>query len=407
LQKYTVAIEEAVLDDLRSRLARTRLPDTTDGAGWSAGTDVDWLRGLLDEWAGFDWRAAERELNRLPMYRAELDGLRIHFVHQPGNGPRPLPLLLTHGWPSAFTEYRELLPLLTDPAAHGADPADAFSVVTPSLPGFGFSDRPSRPGVAHPVIADLWARLMTEVLGYRKFAAHGTDIGVGVTARLARQHPESLVGIHLSAASLPLPDGGRALAPAEQAYAEAVARWDAEEGAYARIHATRPQTLGVALNDSPAGLASWIVEKYRAWTDGRGDPAARLPSGYLPTLLTIYWATETAASSARLYHEYREHAEPLRTLDELEEQSRLEEQSGLEQQAPHGRVWAGSVPTGFSVFGHEFAPMPQPPRELAERHFNVTRWTEHPRGGHFPALEEPELLARDLREFFRPLRETA
>jgi microsomal epoxide hydrolase len=380
--KFTVAIDDAVLEDLRERIARARLPDTTENAGWSAGTDVAWLKGLLEEWRAHDWRAAERELNRLPMYRAELDGLRIHFVHRQGEGPRPMPLLLTHGWPSAFTEYRELLPLLTDPGAHGADPEDAFTVVTPSLPGFGFSDRPGRPGVAHPVIADLWTRLMTDVLGYRTFAAHGTDLGAGVTARLARQHPEKLVGIHLSAVSLPLPPAEERSA-AERAYADAVQRWDADEGGYAHMHATRPQTVGVALNDSPAGLASWIAEKYRGWTQGGGDPEGRIPQGYLPALLTIYWATETAASSARIYHEYREHAEPLREEDR------------------------NDVPTGFAIFGHEYVPMPQPPRDLAERHFNVTHWTEHPRGGHFPALEEPELLARDLRDFFRPLREAA
>jgi pimeloyl-ACP methyl ester carboxylesterase len=370
-----------VLDDLRTRIVRTRLPDATSEAAWSAGTDLGWLGGLLEAWAHFDWRAAEQELNRLPMYRAALDGLRIHFVHQRGVGPRPLPLLLTHGWPSAFTEYRELLPLLTDPGAHGGDPADAFTVVAPSLPGFGFSDRPTAPGVAHPVIADLWARLMRDVLGYRRFGAHGTDIGAGVTARLARQHPDALVGIHLSANALPLPE--RPWTAAEQQYADEMARWDDAEGAYARVHATRPQTLGVALNDSPAGLASWIGEKYRAWTDGGGDPEARLPLGYLLTLLTIYWATGTAASSIRLYHEYREHARP---LDPAER---------------------NDVPTGVTVFGHEYAPAPQPPRDLAERHFRVTRWTRQPSGGHFPALEEPDLLARDLRDFFRPLRDGA
>jgi pimeloyl-ACP methyl ester carboxylesterase len=378
VKKFTVGLDESTLDDLRARIARTRLPDPAPGPGWSAGTDVTWLRGLLEEWARFDWRAAERTLDQTPMYRVEIDGVGIHFAHQPGTGPSPLPLLLTHGWPSAFTEYRELIPLLTDPGAHGANPADAFTVVTPSLPGFGFSDRPTTPGVAHPVIADLWARLMRDVLGYRRFGAHGTDIGAGVTARLARQHPDILAGIHLSAASLPLPEPPRT--PAEQEYADAVARWDDAEGAYARVHATRPQTLGVALNDSPAGLASWIGEKYRAWTDGDGDPASRLPRGYLPTLLTIYWATETAASSMRLYHEYREHVRPLDPRDR------------------------NDVPTGFTVFGHEFAPMPQPPRDLAERHFNVTHWTQMPRGGHFPALEEPEVLARELRDFFRPLR---
>jgi pimeloyl-ACP methyl ester carboxylesterase len=392
VEKFTVAVADEVIDDLRSRIAATRLPDAPQGIGWSAGTDVGWLRGLLDEWAGLDWRAAESALNRLPMYRATLDGLRIHFVHQPGNGPRPLPLLLTHGWPSAFTEYNRLLPLLTDPGAHGADPADAFTVVAPSLPGFGFSERPAAPGVAHPVIADLWARLMSQVLGYRRFAAHGTDIGAGITARLARQHPDNLVGIHLSAASLPLPE--RPWSAAEQQYADVVARWDEQEGAYARVHATRPQTLGVALNDSPAGLASWIAEKYRAWTDGGGDPESRLPSGYLPTLLTIYWATETAASSMRLYYEYREHAEPLRPR-------------GSAGQGGRAGQGGDGVPTGFAVFGHEFAPMPQPPRDLAERYFDVTHWTQFASGGHFPALEEPELLARDLREFFRPLRPNA
>ncbi|GAA0413113.1 epoxide hydrolase [Microbispora corallina] len=305
----------------------------------------------------------------------------MHFVHERGRGPSPLPLVLTHGWPSSFVEYLDLVPMLADPAAHGADAADAFDVVVPSLPGYGFSDRPAGPGLLNTEVADLWCRLMTEGLGYDRFGACGTDIGAGVTSRLGLRHPGRVVGVHLSAASFPVPP--EPWSAAEREFFAAQARWDDEEGAYAHLQATRPQTLGYGLTDSPAALAAWIVEKFRAWSDCDGDVESRFSRERLLTNLTVYWASGTAASSLRPYHAHRDRGAALREDDPVR------------------------VPMGYASFANEFAPQGRPPRELAERYFDVRRWTESPRGGHFAALEEPRALAEEIRAFFRPLRATA
>jgi pimeloyl-ACP methyl ester carboxylesterase len=374
---FEIDIDEAVLADLRDRLRRTRWPDGAE-TGWTQGVDLGYLRELTEAWERFDWPAAQRRLNGHPQVSAAVGGARIHALHVRGHGPDPLPLVLTHGWPSSFCEYLAIIPLLTDPAAHGADPADAFHVVAPSLPGFAFSTRPSTPALTNVDIADLWARLMTDHLGYEKFAAHGSDIGAGVTIRLGQRHPSHVVGIHVSAANLGAPEPP--MTDAERAYTEAVERWSADHGAYAHVHATTPQTLGYALNDSPVGLAAWLVSRYRDWSDSGGDPESSVGREHLLTTLTLYWATGTIASSTRLYHDHRHHGRAL---------------------GPGDRV---PVPAGFALFPHEFVPMPSPPRELAERRFDVRRWRELPSGGHFPALEAPEVLAEEIRAFFRPLR---
>ncbi len=380
VQPFRVAVAQATLDDLRERLARTRWPDEVAGAGWEYGTDLGYLQRLVAYWRdGFDWRAREAELNRFAHFRADLGGLGIHFIHERGAGPAPLPLILTHGWPDSFCRMVKLVPLLTDPARHGGDPADAFDVVVPSLPGFGFSDRPRERGMTQERVAALWARLMADELGYRRFAAHGSDWGTGVTERLAFNHAAALVGIHLTdvparqLGALP-PD---VLSDAERAYLDAGRRWQATEGGYAAIQGTRPQTLAAGLNDSPAGLASWIVEKFRAWSDCGGDVERRFTKDELLTNITIYWTTETIGSSCRLYYENR--ANP-----------------------PQGGGGYTPVPTGFAIFPRDLVPVPH---GSAERFFNVRRWTEMPRGGHFAAMEEPELLAADMRAFFRPLRD--
>jgi pimeloyl-ACP methyl ester carboxylesterase len=375
---FTIAVPQPVLDDLRARLAATRWPDEIPGIGWDHGTSLGYLRSLTAYWEqGFDWRAQEKRLNELHHFRAEINGLCIHFVHERGHGPAPMPLLLTHGWPSCFAEYLELIPLLTDPAAHGGDAADAFDVVIPSLPGYGFSGRPRGTGMVSPVIARMWATLMSR-LGYRRFGAHGSDIGAGVTARLGHGYPDRVAGIHLSAAAFPVPP--QPWTAAERDYFAAEQHWDATEGAYSEIQATKPQTLGYGLTDSPAGLAAWITEKFRAWSDCGGDIGSRFTRDQLLTNLTIYWATQTITSSIRLYWDYRHHGTPLAAGDPVR------------------------APAGFAIFANEFRSPGRPPRELAERYYTVRRWTEHPRGGHFPALEEPELLAGELRAFFRPLR---
>ena len=379
VEPFTIAVDDAVLDDLGERIRRSRWPGQLAGTGWDGGMDVGYLRDLLATWAGdFDWRARERALNTFAHFRARVDGLWVHFIHERGNGPDPLPIVLTHGWPSSFTEHLDLIPLLTDPAAHGGRAEDAFDVVVTSLPGYGFSDQPAAPGMINTTIADLWCRLMRDGLGYPRFGAHGSDIGAGVTSRLGLRHPGPVVGIHLSAMSLATPP--QPWSEAEREYLAAVERWDRAEGAYSEIQATKPQTVACALNDSPAGLAAWIIEKFRAWSDCGGDVESRFTREQLLTNLTIYWATQTIGSSVRLYYEHRHRGSALRPGDQI------------------------GVPAGFAIFANEFVPAGHPPRELAERNFQVTRWTEMPRGGHFAALEEPRLLAEDIRAFFRLLR---
>lgn len=368
IEPFRISIEPEVLVDLHERISRTRWPQAPLEPGWESGTEPGYLRELLSHWQDFDWPAFEKTLNELPHYRFE----GTHFVHARGRGPDPLPIVLTHGWPGSFLEYRDLIPLLTEPD----DPADAFDVVVPSLPGFGFSDWPASPGVVNAVVADRWHRLMTEGLGYRTFAAHGSDLGAGVTTQLAELHPRSVRGILLSATAMPRPQ--QPWSDAEQRYLAWMDEWQAAEGAYAHQHATKPQTLGYGLTDSPAGLAGWIVEKYRDWSDSRGDVDARIGRAHLLATLTLYWVTGTITPSIRMYYEHRRQPTP------------------VTERIP--------VPAGFALFPNEFAPLPKPPRELAERFYQVERWTELPRGGHFPAIEEPRLLAEELRAFFRPLR---
>jgi pimeloyl-ACP methyl ester carboxylesterase len=303
----------------------------------------------------------------------------IHLVHEHGRGPAPLPLLLTHGWPGSFCEYLDLLPLLTDPGAHGGDPGDAFTVVAPSLPGFGFSGPPPAGGLTAEAVARLWHRLMTEGLGYPRYAAHGSDLGAGVTAWLARARPGAVAGIHLATPGLPAPP--EPWSPAEQAHFAEVSSWTGEDGGYAHQHATKPATLGAALHDSPAGLAAWIGEKVTAWSSTTADGQPAFPRDLLLGTLTLYWVTGTIATSLLPYWAYRH--TPGSAL-------------------PPGEP--APVPTAITIFGGERVPFPKPPRELAERYFNVTTWAEHDRGGHFPAIAAPQLLAEILRDAFRPLR---
>jgi pimeloyl-ACP methyl ester carboxylesterase len=378
IESFRVHVPDAVLADLRERLSRTRWPDEARGAGWEYGTSGDYLRRLVEHWrSAFDWRKQEERLNAVPHFRARLGASSVHFVHLRGRGPRPLPLVLTHGWPSTFFEMLKLVPLLTEPAAHGGDAADAFDVVVPSLPGYGFSDATAEAGLAGDGIAALWVRLMEE-LGYERFGAHGGDIGAGISTRLGLRHPDRLVGIHVTAVAAPY-RGPEARPPTteEESYLERARRWAEEEGGYAHLQRTRPQTAAYALCDSPAGLAGWIVEKWRAWSDCGGDIERRFSKDEVLTNVTLYWVTGTIGSSMRLYRESRLHGRPL---------------------GPSDRV---SVPTAVALFP---ADIDDPPRSWAERTYAVERWTPMPRGGHFAALEEPELLARDLRDFFRPLR---
>jgi pimeloyl-ACP methyl ester carboxylesterase len=378
IQPFTLHISQETLDDLRERLARTRWPDEVEKAGWDYGTNLDYLKSLVAYWQDhFDWRAQEEKLNQFTHFKVDLDGLGIHFIHERGKGPHPLPLLLTHGWPDSFARFQKIIPRLCDPTRDGGDPADSFDVIVPSIPGFGFSDAVHTRGWAAPQTAEVWARLMCEVLGYRRFAAAGGDWGSAITRSLAVAHPDLLVGIHLTDVGYGFVKQRRPsdLTPTEQRYLSARQQWLQQEGAYALIQGSKPQTLAYGLNDSPAGLASWLVEKFRAWSDCDGDVERRFTKDELLTNIMIYWVTATVNSAARLYYESMHHAS--------ESPQRIE------------------VPVGMAIFPKDIVP---PPREWAERNLRIEHWIEMPRGGHFAAWEEPELLAEDLHAFFHPLR---
>ena len=376
-QPFTAQIPQTTLDDLQERLAHTRWPDEIPASGWDYGTNLAYLQELSAYWRQqFDWRAQEQEFNTLPQFRVALDGLHIHFVHLRGKGPQPLPLILTHGWPSSFLEMRKVLPLLTDPAQHGGDAADAFDVIVPSLPGYGFSERPTQRGMTVQRIATLWNDLMTKALGYDHYVAAGGDIGGSVTEQLGVLFPDRVRAMHLTNVPYqhifaPFKDPS----PAEQQYVKDIGAWQRSEGAYAAIQSSKPQTLAYGLQDSPVGLAAWIVEKYRAWSDCGGDVERRFTKDELLTNITLYWVTETINSANRFYYDSAQNVTP-------------------PPQKP-------ATPTGLASFPGDIVPAP---RAWAERWFNVQRWSKMPRGGHFAASEEPALLVDELRAFFRAFR---
>jgi pimeloyl-ACP methyl ester carboxylesterase len=378
----TIDVPDAVLDDLDRRLEATRWPDEIPGVDWDYGTSRGYVQELVDYWrTRFDWKAQERRINAFHHYKTVVDGFGIHFIHEPGQGPNPMPLIMTHGWPGSFFEMYKIIPLLVDPSRHGADPADAFDVVVPSMPGYGFSDHPAQRGMHVFKVADLWAKLMAEGLEYQRFGAQGGDWGASVTAYLGFAYPHNLIGIHVTSMTRPTPylgPGASALSAAEKTYLAQREAWLQAEGGYSHMQGTKPQTLSYGLNDSPAGLAAWIVEKYRTWSDCHGDVESRFTKDELLTTITLYWVTQTINSSTRLYYE------TLRQPWILQQNERI------------------VVPSAMAAFPKEIS---RPPREWGERSFNVQRWTEMPRGGHFAALEEPELLANDIRAFFRPLRD--
>ncbi len=347
---------------------------------WSDGTDLTYLRELITYWRdAFDWRAQEARLNAFPQFLVSVGGYDVHVVHVRGNGPSPLPLILSHGWPGSFVEMLDLVPRLTDPQRFGGDPRDAFDVVVPSLPGYGFSERPAVPGTTPLRIANMWADLMT-ALGYDRFGAQGGDWGSAISTYLGVEHPERVVGVHLNfvmRAFLPARGALGVTEHAEEtAYFESVERWYAAEGGYAHLQATKPQTLAYALMDSPAGLAAYIVEKFRTWSDCEGSVERVFSKETLLTNVAIYWFTRTIGSSMHLYWE-RQRA-PIRMPS-----------------APP------PVPFALAAFPKELT---TPPRRLLERVFQVERYTPMPRGGHFAALEQPERLAADITAFFGPLR---
>jgi len=378
---FTLRMPDADLADLRERLARTRLPDQAPGEPWAYGTDVAYLRGLIEYWrAGFDWRAEEAALNAFQQFRVPIDGIDLHYLHVAGVGPNPMPLLLLHGWPGSVFEFLDIIPRLTDPARFGGDARDAFSVVAPSLPGYGLSFRPGQKRYGVPEMADCVATLMHEVLGFSRFGAQGGDWGAAVTSRLAYAYPDRMIGIHINLMMAAGRDPTAFQNPTEEEkrYLAELSHWTREETGYSWIQGTRPQTLAFALTDSPAGLAAWIVEKFRAWSDCDGDVERAISRDRMLADISLYWFTGAIGSSFWPYY------------------ARLHGSAIL----PAGD--AITVPTGYAQFPREIL---KPPRKTAERVFkDIRRWSVMEKGGHFAALEQPESLAREVRAFFRELR---
>jgi pimeloyl-ACP methyl ester carboxylesterase len=378
-QPFTLHVPDDALADLRERLARTRLPDQTPGEAWAHGTYLGWLAETLAYWRdAFDWRAFEARINALPNFTLPLGGIDLHFIHAEGKGPSPTPLLLSHGWPGSVLEFLDIIPRLTDPASFGGDPADAFTVVAPSLPGYGLSFAPGQARFGVNAIADVFAELMT-VLGYERFIAQGGDWGSSITARLGYAHPERLLGIHLN--MLPIGRDQTALgerSDEEKRYAAELAAWVKDEIGYQQIQGTKPDTLAFGLADSPSGLAAWIGEKYHRWSDHDGDVWSAIPREHGIGNIALYWFTGAIGSSFWPYYA-RIHGE---------------------RPIPDGATI--DVPTGYAAFPREIL---RPPRSMAERTFgNIRRWTVMEKGGHFAALEQPEALARDIVAFARALR---
>jgi microsomal epoxide hydrolase len=372
---FNVHFENALKKDLQGRLSATRWSDAVT-ANWQYGMNKSFLQRFVEYWQTmYNFDTAEERMNAMPQFRTRIAGFGIHYVHVRGRGPQPRPLLLLNGWPSSFVEYRKLAPMLADPAAFGGSASDAFDVVMPALPGFGFSDRPTHP---HQVNAEeLFHTLMTEHLGYATYLASGTDIGAGVATRLALKYPGAVRGIHIaSVVDPPLTATSRPLTEAEKDYKARSAQWEAEEGAYEHLHYTRPQTLAFALADSPVGLASWIVEKFYFWSDHGDNLLKTFPPDMLIDNLMIYWATETIGSSMRLYYDHRHYRVPFKTSEHV------------------------SVPTAVCMWPKDLV---HAPREWAERFYNVQQYSTQKSGGHFPAWEAPDAYAHDLRLFAKLL----
>jgi len=384
-EPFTVAVSDDTLQDLQDRLERTRWPLDVANADWRYGAERSYLQELVEYWrTSYDWRAQERAINSVHHYRTTIDEIPIHFIHEPGHGPAPIPLILSHGWPWTFWDYHKVIGPLSDPASFGGDPADAFDVVVPSLPGFGFSVPLTRPGIEWAATADLWVKLMREELGYDRFAAQGGDWGALVTEQLGHKYAQHMIGVHLGLA-VPMTLFVTGL-PREDEYADdekerfrhTQARM-AVGTAHWVVQATDPQTLAYALHDSPVGLCAWLLERRRSWSDSHGDVESRFSKDDLLTITMLYWVSNSTVSSMRYYWE-AEHTT---------------------WTPAHERMPAVEAPTAITLFPQELMTMPQ---RYLETYYNLKRVTTMPSGGHFHPMEEPDLLVQDIREFFRPLR---
>jgi epoxide hydrolase len=374
IERFEIRVDDAVLDDLRDRLARTRIPDQIRGTRWEYGFPLDYLRELVDYWRDdYNWRAHEARLNAFRNFRTTIDGQSIHFIHARSPHPDALPLLLTHGWPGSIVEFLDVIPRLTDPEAHGGSADDAFHVVAPSLPGYGFSEPTRTTGWDVARVTRAFVELMAR-LGYGRYGAQGGDWGAQVTTRVGAYDPEHCVAIHVNMPITEPPKEQVPLSDDDQAALVDFQQFRQEETGYSVEQSTKPQTVGVALNDSPAGLLAWIVEKFRTWSDCNGEPENAFTRDDLLTNVMIYWVTQTITSSARLYWERQHSAD---------------------------RPEYVAVPTGVARFPKEPLHFPRP---WVERSYNVTHWTEMPRGGHFAAMEQPELFVADVRAFFATVR---
>ncbi|MFI0372383.1 epoxide hydrolase family protein [Actinomadura sp. 1N219] len=382
IRPFRIDVPEADLQDLRDRLARTRWGATLPGAAWERGVAADYLRELAEYWrTSYDWRVHEAELNKIPQFVTEIDGQTVHFLHVRSPEPDALPLLLCHGWPGSVVEFLDMIGPLTDPAAHGGDPADAFHVVIPSMPGFGFSGPPREPGWNTGRVARAYATLMNR-LGYDRYGTQGGDMGAFVAPELGRIDTEHVVGVHVNAATYGFIPYGEvsdeekaALDDRERARLDRLANWTENGSAYFQIQATRPQTLAYGLTDSPVGQLAWIVEKFKEWTYPSGDlPETAVDRDRMLTDVMLYWLTDTIGSSANIYYE------------------NMHMSGGWNTEPP-------TTPTGVAAFAEDIAI-----RRYAEQGNNIVHWSDFDEGGHFAALERPDLLTTDLRTFYRPLR---
>ncbi len=377
---FMVKVPEALLDDLQKRLQKVRWPDEVPGGGWEYGADRSYLQSLVSYWRHqFDWRTQEAILNRFQQFTVPLAGIDLHYIHETGVGPNPMPLLLTHGWPNSIFDFYRLIPRLTDPARFGGNPEDAFTVVAPSMPGYGFSFKPNQRRFSLHEIAEVEHDLMTNVLGYEEYGSQGGDFGAFISSRLGYAYPDNVKGIHISLLTIPrVQQAITNPTTEEQAYAEQLQRWLNEDAGYIAIMGTKPQTLAYGLTDSPVGLAAWILEKFHAWSDCDGDIDTYFTRDELLTNVMIYWITGAMNASSWPYY-MRRHGPWI---------------------VPEGEKV--NVPCGYAEFPKEFL---TPPPSIAETMYaNITRWTKMERGGHFPALEAPDALAEEIRAFFGPIR---
>ena len=375
---FKIRVDDAVLSDLKQRLARTRFPGEITNSDWDYGTNLAYLKELVTYWRNrYDWRAAERRLNQFDQFKTNIDGLDVHFIHQRSKNPNAMPIAITHGWPGSVVEFTKVIGPLTDPAAHGGNASDSFHVVAISLPGFGFSGKPTERGYSPERIAGTVAKLMAR-LGYTRYGLQGGDWGSSISRFAAINDASHVAGLHLNFCLAGPPPGAKdpneGVTPAELERSRARQAYFDNERGYFLEQSTKPQTIGYSLDDSPAGLAAWIVEKFRSWSDVDGVVEKKFTKDELLTNIMIYWVTQSGASSARIYYE-NQRAKP-----------------------PQKRV---EVPTGCAVFPKEISIAP---RRWVEAQYNVTRWTEMPRGGHFAAMEEPDLFVDDVRAFFRTVR---